>query len=629
MKDLKKFLSEAREGVPSKDDIEKLQRMARPETSTSSAKKISRSLSSQVERRGRKTRTVPSALTQGQIASAWKSGSEGKPSVMATSNKPEKGTWFGSSKDVIQKGREAESELRQQVRDTLLKNKGGSAELQAAQSSGPEETMVGKGAKSGTGEKYRANRPSDTRATGVVSKPKKPPVVKQSEVSQQARSYRTAQGEKRYQAAKLDQDVRREFPTGKGGLKADERNPYVKRGVRQARADNLGGNVWKQPSRRSKRQSTRTFLKNLYTGRAPVPGKSPLRPDLPDLEWEPTTPSKSKPTAGAPQRTSLKKAISDIRASDVKLARGSSGYNLGGLPLDRSVPKAPPKIERPKIGSGTASGYTIDNSPQPGSEVVKYTGAKAQGSAPINKGSALARTMGDGIPDAMKKGALDAARRQRNVKRSLDSARAAFTGKEGSITGREGQSFSYRPISSAEKSAEAARKQTAAMHDDLKAQQKAQQKAQRRSQARVRLKGMKRASMTRGAGGLLGLGIAGYDAYQTYKHAKAQGASDTRAALRGITKAAGGALAGGLAAAGATALGGPLAGMAAGGAAYSFGADAAEKAFRAAADPLADMARKNRLVKKGTSTIEKLGRNIPFLKGYYDRKDKAKATGSK
>jgi len=61
MKDLKKFLSEAREGVPSKDDIEKLQRMARPETSASSAKKISRSLSSQVERQGRKKRSVPSS----------------------------------------------------------------------------------------------------------------------------------------------------------------------------------------------------------------------------------------------------------------------------------------------------------------------------------------------------------------------------------------------------------------------------------------------------------------------------------------------------------------------------------------------------------------------------------------
>ena len=68
----------------------------------------------------------------------------------------------------------------------------------------------------------------------------KPRTVKQSEVSQQAKDYRTAQGEKRYQAAKTDVEVRRGFQTGKGGLKADESNPYVNRQVRQQRAVKQG-----------------------------------------------------------------------------------------------------------------------------------------------------------------------------------------------------------------------------------------------------------------------------------------------------------------------------------------------------------------------------------------------------
>jgi len=285
--------------------------------------------------------------------------------------------------------------------------------------------------------------------------------------------------------------------------------------------------------------------------------------------------------------------------------------------------------------------------------------------------------------------------KQQNVRRSLESV----VGKYAQTTSKQTSAMFDDLKKQQQQQTQKTSRETAAMYDDLKKQQQAQQKSQRRQQAKVRLKGMKSAARVRGASGALGLGIAAYDAYQTYKQAKSQGSSDTRAALRGITKAAGGALAGGLAGAAGSALGGPLAGLAAGGAAYSYGADAAEKAFMAAAGPnklkLADMARKNRLVQKGTSAadatfkmgnkaiikdkqgkerigyaakltdkqgnvktvykhgassqarkytssnaIERLGRNIPFLQGYYTRKDeadrvkkvadfKAKATGSK
>ena len=90
--------------------------------------------------------------------------------------------------------------------------------------------------------------------------------VKQSEVSQQAKDYRTAQGEKRYQAAKTDVEVRRGFQTGKGGLKADESNPYVNREVRQQRAVKQG--VSDNPWLSSTKASSNPF-EGLRTGNKP------------------------------------------------------------------------------------------------------------------------------------------------------------------------------------------------------------------------------------------------------------------------------------------------------------------------------------------------------------------------
>jgi len=674
MKDLKKFLSEARGDFPSKEDIEKLQRMARPETSASSAKKISRSLSSQVERSGRKTRAVPSSRVistpEGPIITNKPVGGTTPEEIISRAERRNPRGKTASSGDVTDYlGKQRDSGAKTSFdmeasaqRPTVRRTAGteprkplkpGSYVVDTSKTPKVDELKISsKYTSPGTGPR------GSSISIDAPKTPKKPPVVKQSEVSQQAKSYRTAQGEKKYQAAKSDLEARRGFKTGKGGLKADEANPYVKRSVRQARSSKLGGDIFNAPS-----AGNRPFRKLISKS-----GPTPTKTSIPDPFAGATVP-KSKVKTGAPQRTALKQAIADIKASKSRLA-------------NRSVPKAPPKIERPKTGKGTASGYTIDNRPQPGREIVRYTGAKPKGSSAISRGSALAKTMGDGIPDAMKRGAYDAARRQQNVKRSLDNARAAFAGKEGSTTGRAGQSFSYRPTSSAEKTVQAAAKQNAAMFDDLKKQQQAQQKAQRRSQARTRLKSMKRSALRRGAGGALGLGLAGYDAYQTYQQAKKEGSSDTRSIIRGITKAAGGALGGGLAAAAGSAVAGPVGGIAAGAVGYSYGADAADKAFRtvagankaqrdamkklnrqsqkgiSAADAtfkmgnkaiitdkqgkerigyaakLTDKSGNTRTVYKhgapkhslqytSSNAIERIGRTLPFLKGYYSRKDEA------
>jgi len=354
---------------------------------------VETSVSTNVPRRKRSKSTE---LTKSQIERAWKSGSEGKPSVMATSSKPEGGTWFGSSKRDIETGQEA---LRQQVRDTIAKNRGGSAELQAAQSSGPKETMVGKGAKSGTGETYRANRPSETRATGVSSKkgrisgsvskgnikfsgdtkykemlaklpnaPKKTPrvgapvattkVVKQAEVSKEiakkTADYKTERGEEAYRKAKLDQEVRRQFPTGKGGLKADETNPHVDQSKRIGRAKKVVGssNVWDQP------KISGDPLKGMG-------GKKPTKTTYPSFFKASIPNIQTTKKSGAPDRTSTRQAIRNLRKS--RNIGISVKNDILGTPKKETIPVSKPT--KP-VTSNPSSGYSFENKPKVGSEIV-------------------------------------------------------------------------------------------------------------------------------------------------------------------------------------------------------------------------------------------------------------------
>jgi hypothetical protein len=395
MKSFREFITEKKkeEAFPVSDaDMKKLQRQARPETSSLSSERI---------RRGLDTARKP--LSSDEIIGAWKSAKSAKPSVVATSSKPESGVYFGSSKKAIKTAQEQEK--RQQVRDTIAKNPTASAELQAAQSSGPKETMVGKGAKSGTGEIYRANRPSETQATGVPSKkgrisgsvskgnikfsgdtkykemlakmpnaPKKTPrvgapvattkVVKQAEVSkeiaQKTADYKTERGERAYRKTSADIEARRSFPTGKGGLKADEANPYVKREVRQARAAKLGGNVWDQPKGSSEP----------FKGQ----GKSPSKTTYPSF-FKPTKPnitaSRISKTA-APDRPATKQAVQFLKnlrrkSSSTSTPKNATTHGVGpdGKYLSPEMRKAvhknrnvsavvvhqPPK-EKKKTGGG-------------------------------------------------------------------------------------------------------------------------------------------------------------------------------------------------------------------------------------------------------------------------------------
>ena len=107
--------------------------------------------------------------------------------------------------------------------------------------------------------------------------------VKQSEVSKKAKSFTQDINKKRtkrvfpgdksgaYKQAKDDLEARKGFSKNKsGGLKADERNPYVKRSVRKSRVDKLGGDIYDQP-----KFSQKQFDKSIGGAKKPTVAAAP------------------------------------------------------------------------------------------------------------------------------------------------------------------------------------------------------------------------------------------------------------------------------------------------------------------------------------------------------------------
>ena len=147
---------------------------------------------------------------------------------------------------------------------------GKSAARDAKKYSSGEYAKIGGGSRIGskskgpgaeTGAKVNLNPTSGSKSKGTtpvkvnITKP-----IKQSEVSKKAKVFTAKVNKQRvkkqfpgdksgaYQATKTDLETRKGFSKNKpGGLKADERNPFVKRSVRKARVDDLGGNIYDQP----------------------------------------------------------------------------------------------------------------------------------------------------------------------------------------------------------------------------------------------------------------------------------------------------------------------------------------------------------------------------------------------
>ena len=113
-----------------------------------------------------------------------------------------------------------------------------------------------------------------------------------------------------YQQAKDDLEARKGFSKNKpGGLKADEKNPYVKRSVRKSRVDKLGGDIYDAPkfSQKDFDKDLKKYSKGQKTG----------------IDDPFATGKTSKKTFKNFRKDSgfnaKKKAIKDIRASEKRL----------------------------------------------------------------------------------------------------------------------------------------------------------------------------------------------------------------------------------------------------------------------------------------------------------------------
>tara|TARA_Y100000589_G_scaffold229258_1_gene216665 strand:+ start:352 stop:2277 length:1926 start_codon:yes stop_codon:yes gene_type:complete len=224
----------------------------------------------------------------------------------------------------------------------------------------------------------------------------KPRVVKQSEVSQQAKDYRTAQGEKRYQAAKTDVETRRGFQTGKGGLKADESNPYVNRQVRQQRAVKQGV----PDPFTSKTPAPSDPFKGLKTGSKPqVPDPFKGASSVPELKLQGPARAPRKPTY-ATAGPATRQAMGDIAKSGERLKKAgivlkpSGGEKLVGDPAKSIKKPSPPKVTPKAIGSEF---YT-----KPSSTPVPKSPGDASTRPPIRAGHGVAKSRADAIRGGMK-----------------------------------------------------------------------------------------------------------------------------------------------------------------------------------------------------------------------------------
>lgn len=233
----------------------------------------------------------------------------------------------------------------------------------------PTSKLTGnKGRISGSLSKGNLKFSGDTNYKEMLAKmpnaPKKNPrvgppiattrVVKQADVSkdiaQQTTDYKTKKGEEAYKKTAADIDARRSFPTGKGGLKADERNPYVKREVRQARAAKLGGDIFDLP-----KETNRPFKGQ---------GAKPTKTTYPSF-FKPSKPDIQPAKTGAPERASTRQAVRDLRNSASR-AR-SVKIDILGTSKKEIVPVSKPT----KLTTSSASsGYSFENKPKAGSEIV-------------------------------------------------------------------------------------------------------------------------------------------------------------------------------------------------------------------------------------------------------------------
>ena len=174
-----------------------------------------------------------------------------------------------------------------------------------------------------------------------------------------------------YQATKSDIEARKGFKSKPGGLKADEKNPFVKTDVRKARAAKLGGDIYDQPKFDQKK-----FEKGLQQTK-----KSKTSKILPD-------PFKTSTTKTGSAIKDFKFQPRDITTSQAekKAAKSFSQFkkdlSKAGANIDIEKKVQNPKFNIKSKGSGASTGSGPDFS-----STSSRTGSMKGGSSNTTGGS--------------------------------------------------------------------------------------------------------------------------------------------------------------------------------------------------------------------------------------------------
>ena len=150
-----------------------------------------------------------------------------------------------------------------------------------------------------------------------------------------------------YKQAKDDLEARKGFSKNKpGGLKADEKNPFVKRSVRKSRVDKLGGDIYDAPkfSQKGFEKSLKKVEKLAKTPK--YKRKSYYRYPLTD-----PFPASKGDTPGEIRVKGLdRKAFKKTKPSDIKLPKSFRDFqrNLQDY-KDRNVPGGPKKYKQTEL----------------------------------------------------------------------------------------------------------------------------------------------------------------------------------------------------------------------------------------------------------------------------------------
>ena len=285
-------------------------------------------------------------------------------------------------------------------------------------------------------EKKFSNPSNPPKVANPEAPKPKPEGIRQADVSKKAATYRRAQriktatggkttgslrsgnlsfpGDRSGATAKAKADIeaRRGFSgTKSGGLKADETSKFVNRSVRQQRAVKQG-------------------IPDPFTSKTPAPADpfkgvikaKPGKPSIPSpLEGMPVSKPKTR-TTGAPDRSAVKQAVSDIRSQRSRL-----GITKKVTPKPKpSVPKPPKTVEQTPVNKYIRTMQDQGRPVDPdfvGAQGPKASGAKPEmvgGSTKSSGAGAKFRAQADATRDISKARGADLDKALKNLVTSGD-----------------------------------------------------------------------------------------------------------------------------------------------------------------------------------------------------------------